>query len=110
MRRRHGFSWQSSPSVGSSCGRVSGFPTSRKVAVMGLRPRSQVPLFEKSFKYRLKSTTQKSLTEIDPSRKSAAARENLFLEADSSQRTSRENVTSAVTEPTLGGQIGRAHV
>src|ERR1043166_9669762 len=37
------------------------------------------PPCEKSFKYRLKSITQRSLTEIDPSRKSAAARKNLFL-------------------------------
>src|ERR1051326_1040843 len=37
------------------------------------------PPCEKSFKYRRKSITQRSLTEIDPSRKSAAARKNLFL-------------------------------
>src|SRR5580692_8669459 len=36
------------------------------------------PLCEKRFKYRLKSITQRSLTEIDPCRKSAAARKNLF--------------------------------
>src|SRR5262249_47873260 len=42
---------------------------------MGSGPRTmRIPMSRKNFKYRWKSITQRSLTEIEPSRKSAAAR------------------------------------
>src|ERR1043166_7575753 len=80
MRRRHGFSWRFSSSVGLELRtgpRHSQHHDTSPSWACAHAIRS--PPCEKSFKYRLKSITQRSLTEIDPSRKSAAARKNLFL-------------------------------
>ena len=76
---------------------------------MGLRPWNRGPPFEKSFKYRLKSITQRSLTEIDPSRKSAPARKKLFRKEILARGASYENVTSAAN-PKFAPQIAASPI
>jgi S-(hydroxymethyl)glutathione synthase len=74
---------------------------------MGSVPRIMRLLARKNFKYRSKSITQRNLTEIQPSRKSAVARKAAFEVFGVNRLTRswpvlrRENC--AVTKPTLGG-------
>src|SRR5215467_13362284 len=80
----------------------------RPGARMGSGPRTmRIPRSRKNFKYRWKSITQRSLTEIEPSRKSAAARKAQSEIFGANRLTRTRPVlrrgNCAVTKPTLGG-------
>src|SRR5258708_34407675 len=66
----------------------------------------RLPISRKNFKYRSKSITQRNLTEIELSRKSAAARKAPFevFAANRLARTRPRPAASVAPLPTLGGQ------
>src|SRR5207249_7865978 len=79
----------------------------RRGAHMGSGPQiMRLPISRKNFKYRSKSITQRNLTEIELSRKSAAARKAPFevFAANRLTRTRPRPAASVAPLPTLGGQ------
>src|SRR5262249_6594974 len=78
--------------------RVPRLPPHQEGAPVGLgsgHRTMRIPMSRKNFKYRWKSITQRSLTEIEPSRKSAAARKAPFYNLRS--EPPHENVTRPAT-------------
>ena len=73
---------------------------------MGSAPQpKRLAVSRKNFKYRLKSITQKNLTEIEPSRKSAAARKDRW---ESSERTASRETSSGAAMRRSETNFGRA--